>query len=216
MDIVMSIFAHPDDETFSAGGTLALYGPNAYAVCVTFDKKREEEFKLACTHLGINPIQLSFNEISALTKQEINNKLQSVIRKYQPTHIITHVDYDYHQEHRLLREIVEEAVEWASHTTNPDVKAHQVQYLWAAETTVLIPVPDIFIDISEVNHKRLKAIDSYDSQYDKGGAGFYHRFHNTRTSLRGIQSEVDHAEAFVVVPIATVGAFKPLKVKTSL
>ena len=207
---VMSIFAHQDDETFSAGGTLARYGKGAYAVSVTFDLNREKEFLSACEILDINSIQLKNKEVSPNNEKIIKEQVIDLLIKYRPDHVITHVDFDYHSEHRLVRSIVEEAVEWASHTTS-DREAHQVSHLWAAETTVLISVPDIFIDITDQNKKRLDAIATYESQSHKGGEGFYSRFHNTRTKLRGIQAEVEHAEAFLTVPIATVGAFKPVK-----
>ncbi len=207
---LMSVFAHQDDETFSAGGTLALYGKNAYAVSITFDPKREKEFIDACEILGISPIQLKFPNITHANKNDIRNKIIELIRKIKPDIIITHLDYDYHHEHRLTRDIVEDAVEWASHTTVPN--AHQVKQLWAAETTILIPFPEIFINISKVNEKRESAIKIYETQSYKGGNGFYHKFHHTRTKLRGLQAEVEHAEAFVRVPISIAGAFKPKKV----
>lgn len=211
MKKLMTIFAHQDDETFSAGGILAKYNKNAYAVSVTFDPKRENEFRDACSNLGIKPVQLKFKNVSALNEIEIKIELVNLIQKLKPDHIITHVDFDYHHEHRFVRKIVEEAVEWASHTTNPDIKAHQVESVWAAETTVMIPFPEIYVDISTVNKKRLLAIECYESQSGKGGKGFYSKFHNTRTKLRGIQAGVEHAEAFIQIPISTVGAFKPTK-----
>lgn len=207
---VMSIFAHQDDETFSAGGTLAKYGKNAFAVSVTFDKNRENEFLKACEILGVNAVQLENIDVSPSNQKEIKEQIVKLLLKYRPYHVITHVDFDYHHEHKMVRSIVEEAVEWASHTTSTS-KAHQVSHLWAAESTVLIPVPHIFVDITEENPKRLLAIAAYESQSHKGGNGFYSRFHNTRTKLRGIQAEVAHAEAFLTIPSSTVGIFKPVK-----
>ena len=134
----MTIFAHPDDETFSAGGVLAKYS-SSYAVCITFDKQREVEFKQACSLLETIPIQLNYTEISSSTFNSIKNELVDTIRKHKPDIVITHIDFDYHQEHRMVRQVVEEAVEWASHTTTKNIEAHQVKSLWAAETTVLIP-----------------------------------------------------------------------------
>jgi LmbE family N-acetylglucosaminyl deacetylase len=208
---IMTIFAHQDDETFSAGGILAKY-EKSYAVSITSDPNRTEEFKRACSILGVQGIVMSNSSISSVNEISIRDELVEILRKYKPDIVITHVEFDYHKEHRLTRRIVEETVEWASHTTSKTRDSHQVSSLWAAETTVLIPSPHIYIDITETNEKRLEAIKCYGSQSHKGGADFYYRFHNTRTMLRGIQADVEHAEAFQQVPISSAGSFKPIKV----
>ncbi len=209
---LMTIFAHQDDETFSAGGILAKYAQigESCAVTVTSDEARRNEFKDACEILGCRGIILENRNVDNSNELSIKKQIVDVIREFKPDIVVTHIDFDYHHEHKKVRELVEEAVEWVSHTTSDNV-AHQVSALWAAETTVLIPVPQIYIDISEHNDCRLKAIEVYESQSHKGGDGFYSRFHSTRTRLRGIQAEVEHAEAFVRVPITTAGSFKPTK-----
>ncbi len=206
----MTIFAHQDDETFSAGGVLSKY-ELSYAVSITKDEKRVNEFEKACKLLTTNPIQLDFSNIRYSNFDEIKNKLVKIIQEFKPDIIITHTDFDYHKEHRITHEIVKEAVEWASHTTNPENDAHQVRSLWGAETTVLIPFPHIYIDISEENQIRMKAINVYESQSHKGGDGFYSDFHGTRTKLRGIQASTEHAEVYIKIPISISGSFKPTK-----
>ena len=210
----MTIFAHQDDETFSAGGILAKYSrvSTTWAVSVTSDPHRKNEFMNACKILGANPITLGFSNIFSKNEPEIKEKVIETILIHKPDLIITHVDFDYHHEHRKLLEIVKEAVEWASHTTSQK-RFHQVKSIWGAETTSLIPHPDIHIDISDFNSKRLAAIEQYESQSHKGGDGFYKKFHNARTSLRGIQANVEHAESFLLISIPGTGMFKPKKVK---
>lgn len=206
----MTIFAHQDDETFSAGGVLSKY-QLSYAVSITKDDKRGKEFEKACNLLDTNPIQLNFRNITNSNFDEVKSELIRIIQEFKPEIIITHIDFDYHKEHRITHEIVKEAVEWASHTTNLKKDAHQVRSLWGAETTVLIPFPHIYIDISKTNNQRLDAIAIYESQSHKGGDGFYSNFHNTRTKLRGIQASTEHAEAFINIPISLSGSFKPVK-----
>ncbi len=209
---IMTIFAHQDDETFSAGGTLAIYAKKggAWAVSVTSDPNREEEFKSACKILGARPIVLKNRNVTPANNDEIIKQIISLIIEIKPEYIITHVPFDYHREHRRVHHIVLEAVEWASHTT-ADRDAHQVKGVFGAETTVLIPFPEILVDITDENDKRMKAIQCYESQLHKGGQGFYSQFHNHRTKLRGIQAGTDHAEAFVRFPQSYTGAFKPMK-----
>lgn len=210
---LLTIFSHQDDETFSAGGILAKYAKEggSFALSVTSDPSRENEFKEACKILGCKPLLLDNDKLTPADEVRVRGQIIDKIREVQPDFIITHMSHDYHYEHRLVRKIVEEAVEWVSHTTGTS-EAVQISSLWAAETTVLHSFPQIYIDISKFNEKRMKAIDCYESQSHKGGEGFYSKFHGTRTKLRGIQSGVEHAEAFIQIPIAQAGSFKPTKV----
>ncbi|MHA2029473.1 MAG: PIG-L deacetylase family protein [Candidatus Kariarchaeaceae archaeon] len=213
-EILMTIFAHQDDETFSAGGVLAKY-EQSYAVSVTKDINRVSEFQNACSILKTEGIQLDFESITETNFISVKNKLIDIIQHYKPDIVVTHVDFDYHREHKLTNEIVKEAIEWASHTTDVNKEAHQVKSLWGAETTVLIPFPHIYIDISETNQARMQAIKIYETQSHKGGSGFYSDFHGTRTKLRGIQANTDHAEVFINIPISLSGSFKPVKYHNS-
>ena len=212
MTRIMTIFAHPDDETFSAGGVLAKYSEkgDAYALSVTSTNQRKKEFQNACSIIGCKSTALDYENIDKVNQNAIQKDLEDIIREIKPDIIITHLEFDYHKEHRLLQEIVKEAIEWVSHTTS-NKPAHQVKSLWGAETTVLIPSPTLFIDITKQNHKRMEAIESYSSQIHKGGDNFYKQFHGTRTELRGIQAGVKNAEAFISIPIILSGAFKPVK-----
>ncbi len=210
---LMTVFAHQDDETFSAGGTVAKFSANgkkSWCVTVTSDINRKEEFDKACKILGSTPVVLDNDKITGVNEEVIILQLIELIRTYRPEIIITHVPFDYHREHRRVHQCVMEAIEWASHTTGTEI-AHQVQRVYGAETTVLIPFPEIYIDISSTNHLRMEAIACYESQSHKGGKGFYSQFHGTRTHLRGIQAGVAHAEAFIEFPIAKSGSFKPTK-----
>ncbi len=208
---IMTIFAHQDDETFSAGGVLAKYGVygNSFALSVTSDPKRKDEFDMACNTLNTQPIKFDFSDVTPSNIIEIKSKIKEIILEIRPDIIITHIDFDYHYEHRMVRAAVEEAVEWASHNTNPEIDAHQVNSLWETETTILIPFPEYHIDITEVFDKKLEAIKIYESQSHKGGENFYSEFHSTRTRLRGIQAGVIHAEVFNIVKISKTGSFKP-------
>ena len=211
---VMTVFAHPDDETFSAGGTIAKHvkkGEKAISVCLTTHEERIEEFEQATKILGAKTEMLPFKEITYQYFNEIKSALIQKILEFKPKIVITHIPYDYHFEHRLTHSIVMEAVEWAAHTTQFKEEAHLVENIYLAETTVLLPFPQFLVDISDVWEIKQEAISVYNSQLLKGGPGFYIKFQKKRSELRGIQAGVAYAEAYDLFPIPKVGPFKPRK-----
>ncbi|MCG3217541.1 MAG: PIG-L family deacetylase [Candidatus Heimdallarchaeota archaeon] len=211
---VMSILAHPDDEAFSCGGTLVKHAKNGdetFIVTLTMDDVRKEEFVQAGKILGAEPISLDYSLITPNNQREIREKLIRIIRAKKPDTVITHVEYDYHLEHRLCRDIVLDAIEWASHFTyDKETESHQVKTIYAVETTVLIPYPEFLVDISDVLETKRKACEVYKSQTRKLNSSFYSDFHITRTKLRGIQARTVHAEAFEQVKQVFTGSFKKL------
>jgi len=84
---LLAVFAHPDDETFCAGGTLAKYAADGAEIMVvsatrgdagqirdaraatrrTLGQVRERELRLACERLGVRPSEVVF-----LDDQEVN------------------------------------------------------------------------------------------------------------------------------------------------
>ena len=210
----MSILAHPDDEAFSCGGTIAKHAKNGdetFIVTLTMDEVRKEEFIQAGKILGAEPISLDYSIITPINQREIREKLIRIIRDKKPDTVITHVEYDYHLEHKLCREIVLDAIEWASHFTyDKETESHQVKTIYAVETTVLIPYPEFLVDISDVLETKRKACEVYASQSTKLNSSFYSDFHMTRTKLRGIQARTAHAEAFELVKQVFTGSFKKL------
>ncbi len=211
---IMTIFAHPDDETFSTGGILAKHskkGAKTVSVCLTYQEERIDEFEKATKILGSKGIMLSYNSLSWNNFNEIEKELIQLLIKFKPKAVITHIPYDYHQEHRLTHKIVLEAIEWAAHTTQFGESAHLVEKLFLAETTVLIPFPQVIVDISDVFEIKQQAINVYQSQLGKGGPGFYSKFQTKRAELRGVQAGVKYAEAYEIELIPLIGAFKPRK-----
>jgi N-acetyl-1-D-myo-inositol-2-amino-2-deoxy-alpha-D-glucopyranoside deacetylase len=96
---LLAVFAHPDDEAFSSGGTLAHYaalGVQVYVVSSTRGEMgkitdpelgevldvgafREEELKKACLALGIHPpIFLGYHDSGRGDRLQVNNPLASI------------------------------------------------------------------------------------------------------------------------------------------
>jgi LmbE family N-acetylglucosaminyl deacetylase len=215
---LLTIFAHPDDETFGCGGALALHSELGYDVgtlCLTgSDLKRKTELKRAAKTLGIKePVIL--NEASIKQSHDLTQKVSKVIVNQCPKIVITHIPFDYHQEHRITYEIVKEALEWAGHETifdNPWV----VEKLLLMEVNTLIPKPHVIMDISNVWLKKKAAINDYTTQLEKFQWGYYQKFMGKKAELRGIQGSCNYAEAYLIEPLSKNSPFYPKKATKTL
>lgn len=110
---LLAVFAHPDDETFRCGGTLALLAQRNVRVQVLTATRgqagsrgvlplcapeelpavRENELRCACTALGIQPpILLDYqdSQLSEADPEQIVAEILAVIREVHPQMILTY------------------------------------------------------------------------------------------------------------------------------
>ena len=104
---LMAIFAHPDDESFTSGGTLAKYAADgvftslvvatrgeageisdpALASRDTLGEVREQELRLACSILGVRELRfLGYVDgtLTEIDQQEARGKMVRAIRQFRP------------------------------------------------------------------------------------------------------------------------------------
>ncbi len=215
---ILAIFAHPDDETFGCGGTLALHAEAGHSVgalsLTCSDEERGLELRQAAEALGIEE-PVIFQEGSIASTPELIRRVSDVIVDRRPKVIITHLPFDYHREHRVAYELVKEAVEWAGHTTIYG-DAWVVERLLLMEVNTLIPSPHVVVDVSDVWSRKEAAIEAYASQLAKFQWGYYQDFMEKKAGLRGAQGGCGYAEAFLVEPLAENSPFFPEKATRSL
>ena len=145
------VFAHPDDESLSSGGTIAKYvasGNEVSTLCLSSYKVRKEEYLNATKTLGVlKPIIYDYSDVNS-KESEITKDFISYLLDFRPDIVVTHLENDYHIDHRSSFRIVSEGIEWAAHETQYE-NPHLVSKLYVAETTILIPNPHILVDITD-------------------------------------------------------------------
>lgn len=97
---ILSVLAHPDDESFGMGGTLALYaeqGVEVYLVCATrgeagevgpeylqnyesIGELREAELRCAAGHLGLTSVHFLDYRDSGMTGSAANNHPEALVQ----------------------------------------------------------------------------------------------------------------------------------------
>lgn len=193
----MGFFAHSDDEAIGAGGLFlkeAEAGIKPVAVLFFGNRERQAEFKKSCEILNAKPIILGLKDRFA-GRQELFEKLVSIIREEKPLYCITHSKYDYHPDHDFVRKIALEAIEFAGHDTAE--KAWVVEHVLFSETNNLLPEPNIIVDISKTLEAKIRALECHKSQVMADHKqGYYPGSVRKKAELRGLQIGAQYGEAF--------------------
>jgi LmbE family N-acetylglucosaminyl deacetylase len=210
---ILVISAHPDDETFGCGGTMAVHAEKGIEVEVLSltctPEKRSEELISALTVLGVKGPVIWMEEKISIDNRH-TSLLADIIVDKRPRAVITHLPFDYHREHRLALELVKEAIEWAGHQTIYS-DAWVVERLLLMEVNTLIPHPHILVDISGAINLKKTAMEEFPSQLEKFPERYYQNFNLRKAQLRGIQAGCPYAEAFIEVAKVQHSPFYPIK-----
>ena len=214
----MAIVSHPDDETFGCGGTLAIHaegGHRASVLSLTCSgEERRVELLNATRALGLEePTILERKKLSF--EPELALEISRAIVEQRPEVVITHLPFDYHREHRVVHEVVKEAIEWAAHTTTQE-EPWVVGRLLMMEVNTLIPTPHVIVDISEAFERKEEAMGCYTTQLAKFPRGYYLKFNAKKAELRGVQGGCRYAEAFLEEPLTKDSPFFKTKATRSL
>ena len=215
---LLVIGAHPDDNEFGAGGTVAKLTSQGwqatYIICTNGNKGshdpeistyrlseiREGEQRAAADVLGVGRvIFLRYNDGELEPTAALRSEIALYIRHFKPHYVFTHdpwKHYMLHPDHRAVGfATIEGIVSARDHLFMPGlgqigvgVWRPQALFLWMAEQ------PDHFEDITETLELKIESLREHHSQLDENQS-WVDRVRQRAAEL-GQQAGVGAAEAF--------------------
>jgi LmbE family N-acetylglucosaminyl deacetylase len=208
---VLAVCAHPDDEVYTCGGTLAVYAlrgakvfvliltegcSSQYANAEKMIRQKRREAEKARSILGVSEIffsDLPDMKLDTLHHVELNAHIEETVRDVKPELVLTHHLGDMNLDHSLAAH----STLIAARPASSDVKT-VASYEGAPGGKDFRP--NWFVDISgEPMRRKLKAVRAYASETRK-----YPHFRSTEAiealaKVRGAQSGFHAAEAFEII-----------------
>ncbi len=177
-ETIMVFCAHPDDEAFGLGATIAKYAKEGHDVFNvifsygeqgnwwlrkkhTIETRVKEAIKgdkiLGCKKtyfLGVPDLKIK----EEIKKRKIYLRVAALIKKHKPNKIFTHVDDDMYPDHRAVREIVIKTIGILKYKC--DVYSFDV---WSP-VKLSTNYPKLVIDVSKTFKIKVKALREFKSQ----------------------------------------------------
>jgi len=179
MKNIFVICAHPDDEVFGAGGTIAKYSKEGFNVDVMIFsygeqshpwlrkyvvmEMRKKESKEASKIIGVKNIKFfglregNFKEDAI--KNNVYGKIAYAIKKKRPVKIFTHSADDPHPDHKTVHDSV--LISLKKSGLKCDVYTFDI---WNPVSIRKIGSPKLYIDISDTFGKKIEALKCFKSQ----------------------------------------------------
>mgnify|MGYP001188464319 CR=1 FL=1 len=222
MKKIMLVAAHPDDELLGSAGTLLFYKKKGYKIKIIFlsdgessrnsskkkinfliNQRKIQAIKVSKLCKFIEPAfaELPDNRLDTIPMLKIIRFIESEIKKFKPTIIITHNENDLNIDHKLTFNAVVTA-------TRPSTKTF-VKSIYCFETPSStennfskIKVnfnPNLYFDISKFINKKIELLKIYKREMRP--------YPNSRSlegikvlaKYRGSQIGVKYAEAFYLL-----------------
>ena len=201
---IMIIGAHPDDPETGCGGTmirLAKAGHEVISVYFTRGERgipgtgldesariRTTEAIEACRLLGVRPVFMTQIDGDSEITQERYNEMHKLIEDYKPDIVFAHWPIDSHRDHANCSNLVFDA--WIK--MDKPFELYYFEVCSGIQTMQFYPTD--FVDITSVVELKRKACFCHVSQ---GPERWYEKEHGRMEEFRGMQSDVEYAEAFV-------------------
>ncbi len=208
---IVFIFAHPDDESFGPGGTIAKLSldtdVHVFSLCngarpgnENVSSQRVKSFYEACKLFGATGTIHNVPDL-ALTAQPTIHKLESIIAQMKPDVVYTHSISDIHQDHRVVAEATMVACRPKPQSTIKELYFCEIPASsdWSFYKVQPTFEPNVFVDVGDFINIKKQALDLYQTEtYQYPDARSIESM-ETRAKFRGTQIGVNYAEAFQLV-----------------
>ncbi len=179
---IFVVGAHPDDQVFGAGGTIAKYsaqGKRIFSIIMSYGeeshpwlrkkiiiKMRVKEAREADKVVGIyKSFFFGLKEgsfASCAEKRGVKERLKTLIKKFRPYMILTHSLDDWHPDHvatvKLLLDV------YSSLKMKEKPQLYCFDNLWSPISIKKRNYPKLFVDITPFFNIKLKALKCFRSQ----------------------------------------------------
>jgi len=187
---VLTVAAHPDDETLGAGGTMARLAAEGHEVwvCILSDgvtsrhgyvELQEECARRAAGVLAVANVVfcgLPDQRLDSLALLEVITPIEKCIAELQPQVVFTHFMEDANQDHRAVFRATVVATRPSAGSSLRSVLCYETASSteWAPPFPGTVFAPNVFVDISSTLPTKLAAMRAYEHTHSNEMHPFPH------------------------------------------